>query len=149
MLFRSSEQVRLRQEGKRIVKFDDIPWDQSRQALIKVYSNVWLEPGLAAPGWNVFMQRIDKHSGRHIHQGGLAIYIVDGKGYSIVDGVRYEWQAGDLLILPIKPGGCDHQHFNENPDIPSHWIAIIFVPWREYVPDQSKQVETHPEWKEE
>lgn len=143
---RKSNLIRLRKEGKRLVRFDDIPWVQSRQAFTKHYSNPVFEDELAAPGWSAFMQRIYQHSGRHIHQGGLAIYVVDGKGYSVVDGVRHDWKAGDLLILPIKPGGSEHQHFNENPDEPSHWIALIFQPWRDYVADETRQVDTHPNW---
>lgn len=114
--------------------------------MIKYWSTPHLEDKMAAPGWTTFIQRITKHSGKHIHQGGVAIYIVDGKGYSIVDGVRYDWEAGDLIILPFKPGGVEHQHFNKEPDRPSHWIALIFHPWFYYTASHITQVETHPDW---
>ena len=43
-------------------------------------------------------------SGKHRHQGGLVIYVLEGKGYSIVDGERKDWEKGDLVLLPMKPG---------------------------------------------
>src|SRR5260221_11702636 len=34
-------------------------------------------------------------SQKHGHVNEAAFYILDGKGYEIHDGVKYEWQAGD------------------------------------------------------
>ena len=97
-------------------------------------------------GWLVFMHEILTHSGRHRHQGGLALFIVDGKGYTVVDGVRYDWEKGDLVILPVQPRGCVHQHFNLNPDGPSHFLALIpdFLRWQ--VRSKRQQLELHPDW---
>jgi gentisate 1,2-dioxygenase len=36
-------------------------------------------------------------------------YILDGKGYDIHDGKRYDWKAGDICIVH---NACVHQHFN-------------------------------------
>ena len=51
------------------------------------------------PGW---------HSGKHEH-GEEAIYIVEGEGFSIVNGVKYEWGKDSCLWMPF---GSQHQHFN-------------------------------------
>src|SRR5439155_811034 len=75
--------------------------------------------------WNVFVQDIRVHSGKHRHQGGLVIYIMEGEGYSVVDGERHDWEAGDLLLLPVKKGGVEHQHFNKDDAHPAKWIAFI------------------------
>ena len=50
----------------------------------------------------------DCHTGRHAH-GEEAIYIVDGAGFSIVDGTRYDWAKGSVIWIPF---GAQHQHFN-------------------------------------
>jgi gentisate 1,2-dioxygenase len=42
-----------------------------------------------------------------------------------MDGVRLDWEAGDLMILPLKPGGVEHQHFNADPNEPCKWLAFI------------------------
>ncbi len=134
-------------KGKRLVKWKtDTYWEQNRQALCRYWTSPANWDERAAPGWNVFMQRVLKQSGKHTHQGGLPIYVVEGKGYSVVDGVRYDWKKGDLLILFFKPGGTEHQHFNEDPDKPPVWIALRFLPFSDYAGGQIKQVETHPDW---
>ncbi len=51
------------------------------------------------PSWN---------TGKHSH-GEEAIYIVQGKGCTVMDGHRYDWDAGSCLFMPY---GSAHQHFN-------------------------------------
>ena len=36
-------------------------------------------------------------------------YIISGKGYDIHDGKRFDYEAGDVIIVE---NGCVHQHFN-------------------------------------
>ena len=48
------------------------------------------------------------HTGQHEH-GEEGIYIVEGEGCSIVNGVRYDWKEGAVLWMPF---GSQHQHFN-------------------------------------
>jgi gentisate 1,2-dioxygenase len=43
------------------------------------------------------------------HQGGLVIYVLEGegaegRGYTILDDERYEWEAGDVMTLPLRQG---------------------------------------------
>ncbi len=141
-----SDNIRRRGEGKVVVKGSQLTWEQNRQGLVKFYSYDTIWNTLAAPGWRIFMNLIKKHGGKHVHQGGLAIYVVDGKGYSVVDGVKYPWEEGDLLILPVKPKGCEHQHFNELPDKPAIWLAFIFTPMRDPALEEPLQREDHPDW---
>jgi len=47
-------------------------------------------------------------SQKHGHQNDAMFYILEGKGYEIHDGERYDWEAGDVVI--VRPG-CVHQHF--------------------------------------
>lgn len=135
-----------RRKGKVLVKYKDCPWFQSKQALLKYYTSPANMDELASPGWAVFHQRILNHSGKHVHQGGIPIFVLEGKGYSVVDGVRYNWKAGDLIVLPFKPGGVEHQHFNEDPNKPPQWIAYRYFPFADVFANDVKQVETHPDW---
>ena len=64
----------------------------------------------------------------HRHQGGTFIFILGGKGYSTVNGVRHDWEAGDLAILPMVPGGVAHQHFNFEPGVPALWMRVGYTP---------------------
>ncbi len=142
-----NEMVQNRAEGTVVLKGKEINFQQSRQGLsksyIRRYEN-WDKVG--TPGWTIFLQRIHKHSGKHVHQGGLAIYVLGGKGYTVVDGERYDWEEGDLIILPIKPGGAEHQHFNADPDQPAEWMAFIYETMRDIISMGRIQVEDHPDW---
>ena len=57
--------------------------------------------------WRIFVHDTKTHSGKHRHQGGLVIHVLKGKGYSIVDGERKDWEKGNLLPPPIRPGGVE------------------------------------------
>jgi gentisate 1,2-dioxygenase len=52
-------------------------------------------------------------------------YVLDGKGYDIHDGERYDYEAGDIVIVR---NGCVHQHFNANPDRPLKSLVIKTKP---------------------
>jgi quercetin dioxygenase-like cupin family protein len=45
----------------------------------------------------------------HGHQNEAAFYILEGAGYEIHDGIRYDWKAGDLAFVHVD---SVHQHFN-------------------------------------
>ncbi len=64
-------------------------------------------------------------SQKHGHVNEAAFYILDGKGYDIHDGVRYEWQAGDVAIVP---NNCVHQHNNADPYKPARALVIKSKP---------------------
>jgi quercetin dioxygenase-like cupin family protein len=45
----------------------------------------------------------------HGHQNEAAFYILEGKGYEIHDDQRYDWSAGDLVLVHTD---SVHRHFN-------------------------------------
>jgi quercetin dioxygenase-like cupin family protein len=49
----------------------------------------------------------------HGHQNEALLYVLEGRGHEIHDGRRYEWNAGDLVIIHAD---SVHQHFNADPD---------------------------------
>ncbi|MBI4329702.1 MAG: cupin domain-containing protein [Chloroflexi bacterium] len=138
--------IRRRVEGRVVIRGQGKEWEQSRQGFSKQLCSQDDWGTVGAPGWHIFVQKIRKHSGRHTHQGGLGLFVLDGKGYSVVDGVRYDWEEGDLILLPVKPGGCEHQHFNLHPEKPAVWMAWRFWPMRDPVEVYKTQQEEHPDW---
>ncbi|MFQ5826892.1 MAG: hypothetical protein ACE5IA_05995, partial [Dehalococcoidia bacterium] len=62
------------------------------------------------------------------------------------DGVRHDWEAGDLIILPVKQDGCEHQHFNLDPDKPSEWMAFIFTNYFDAMGNPMEQRGESPDW---
>lgn len=141
------EQLERKRLGKVIIKGKDAAWEQNPQALCKflLWDGVWDQVG--TPGWKLFVQKIENHSGRHTHQGGIALFVLEGKGYTVVDSVRYDWEEGDLIVLPIKPGGSEHQHFNVDGQGSSYWLSLIYNPMREQAAVELVQNADHPDWK--
>lgn len=49
----------------------------------------------------------------HGHQNEACFYILEGKGYEIHDGVRYDWEQDDFAIVHTD---CVHKHYNADPN---------------------------------
>ena len=64
-------------------------------------------------------------SQKHGHVNEAAFYILDGKGYEIHDGVRYDWQAGDVVVVH---NNCVHQHFNADSELPARALVMKTKP---------------------
>ncbi|HXQ52897.1 MAG TPA: cupin domain-containing protein [Stellaceae bacterium] len=134
--------------GRIVVRLEETKQELMRQGHLRFY----LDAGRTITdtplqNWAVFTHEVRSVSGRHRHQGGLIIYVIDGKGYSVVDGERVDWEKGDLLLLPLKPNGVEHQHFNVNPEKPALWMAFIHQGVREHVASEMTQSEPSSEWK--
>jgi hypothetical protein len=136
--------VERQRKGKIVLKGDERPWDMSRQGRLKWFLNPHLFSDTVLQDWFVFIHDVQTHSGKHIHQGGLALFVVEGQGYTVVDGVRHDWEKGDLILLPIRPGGVEHQHFNLHPGQGARWMAFIYLPHHNAVGSALVQKENAP-----
>lgn len=133
--------------AKIVVRRDERREEMTRQGRLRYYLNRTVLHDTVLKDWNVFTHELRTRSGKHRHQGGLAIYVVEGKGYTIVEGQRQDWESGDLILLPIQPGGVEHQHFNLNGETPSRWMAYIYKPFHDEVAHGMEQREEAPEFK--
>jgi len=134
--------------GRVVLRLEDCPQEQTRQGLLRPYLDPFLLPDTPLQHWAVFTHEIHTKSGKHRHQGGLVIYVIDGKGYSVINGERVDWEKGDLVLLPLEKGGVEHQHFNSDPAHPALWIAFIHFPLRDYVASEMTQLETAVDYRE-
>jgi mannose-6-phosphate isomerase-like protein (cupin superfamily) len=145
-LVRHIQEINERQEkGKVVIKPSDRQWELCRQGRILFYLNP-LFTDTALDEWYVFIHDIRTHSGKHRHQGGLALFVLEGEGYSTVNGERVDWEKGDLILLPLLPEGVEHQHFNRNPGKPCRWLAFIHAGIFEGVATELTQTELSPEY---
>jgi len=65
---------------------------------------------------------------RHRHPGEAILYVVQGRGYSIIDDRRQDWESGDALLVNRY---CWHQHFNADPERPA--IVIRMHMWESMI----------------
>ena len=101
--------------GQIVIRKAERPLFQSRQGKLRYYLEPLTHPNTPLQMWRVFTHEIHTKSGKHRHQGGLVIYVLEGKGYSVVEGERIDWEKGDLVLLPLNPNEVEHQHFNPIP----------------------------------
>ena len=68
------------------------------------------------------------HTGKHSH-GEEAIYILQGQGFSVLDGLRYDWETGSCLFMPY---GSAHQHFNTGGET-ARYVSVTAFPLERFV----------------
>ncbi len=135
--------------GKIVIRAKERPWHQSRQGFTRSYLSWHGMSDTAAEDWTCFIHDVKVHSGKHKHQGGIQLFVLDGAGYTVVDGKKVEWEKWDLVILPVKPNGCEHQHFNKVQGNPAKWMAFRYNPFARVLGNMFQQVEESPDWKGE
>jgi hypothetical protein len=118
------QQREKRKSAIQVVKESELPLENNRQGLMRWY----LHPAIddTALSTLFFFQQVippGSRSGKLQFQGGQVIFITEGRGHTLLDGVKYVWQAGDILNLPVKPQGIIVQHFNDDPDKPAMFVA--------------------------
>ncbi len=130
--------------GELLIRSDDLDFQETRQGLLKIYMSP-LKTDTTLRSWSVFVQHIRRQSGRHRHQGGIIIYVIEGEGMTEVNGEILEWQAGDLLLLPICPERCTHQHINKDASKGCKWVAFRHNAVRDYTANNIEQISNTPD----
>jgi hypothetical protein len=110
--------------GLQVIKEKELPLETNRQGLMRWY----MHPAIKDTALSVlmfFQQEIPpgSRSGRIKFQGGQVMMILEGQGYTTVDGVKHPWKAGDVVNLPLRSDGIIVQHFNSDPDKPAKFVA--------------------------
>jgi gentisate 1,2-dioxygenase len=124
-LMELGEKQRQRSKGMFVVKGSDIPVESNKHGLMQWY----MHPNLTDVSLNTklfYVQHIPpgSKSGRQQHPGGKIFYFWQGKGHTVMDGVKYEWVAGELLQLPLRRDGVIYQHFNDSDDEEALILAV-------------------------
>jgi len=75
----------------------------------------------------MFIAQIDPggRTGKHRHFNEAMIYILEGRGHSIIDGERYEWGQGDVISVPLYSW---HHHVNDDPVRPVRYLGVTNIP---------------------
>jgi hypothetical protein len=133
--------------GKIVIKANERPWYQCRQGLIKQYLSWHDMEDSAVTDWSCFVHDIKRHSGKHKHQGGFNLFVLEGEGITEVDDQTVEWEKWDLILLPVKPGGCVHKHYNKVEGKPAKWMAFKYNTFSQVLGSMFEQVENSPDYK--
>ncbi len=145
---------------KKIVHPEEMPWEMSRQGLLKHLLNEQMNTRMETV--DAYMQVIPpgSRSGKHRHLAEECLYVLEGRGYDLhqdcdveitdtyhwkaQDEVkRYEWEAGDVIYIPPN---TIHQHFNADPKRPVRLISAINRIYRYCGLNDLEQIENAPEY---
>ena len=98
--------------------------------------------------WSVWTHDIRSVSGKHRHQGGPVLFVLEGEGYTTMNGERFDWEEGDLVMIPLMPEQVEHQHFNTRAEGSSKWLAFVYMPFFNALGGEVVQRSVDPEWAE-
>lgn len=147
-------------QRKKIVKPEDMPWEMSRQGLLKHLLNEQMNTRIETV--DAYMQIIPpgSWSGKHRHLAEECLYVLEGTGYDLHQDCeveitntykwipqseikRYEWEAGDVIYIPPN---TIHQHFNLNSDQPVRLISATNRIFKWCGLNDLEQLEDAPEY---
>ena len=112
------------ERGIKIVRGDDLPWEVNRQGKMRWYMHP-AKDDTAIRSLVVYMQEIERggRSGKQASPGGIVHYMLDGKGYVVVNGKKHAWVKGDCVGLPVLSRTVEYQFFNTGKKRAARFIA--------------------------
>ena len=145
---------------KKIVRPEEMPWEMSRQGLLKHLLNEQMNTRMETV--DAYMQIVlpGSRSGKHRHLAEECLYVVEGQGYDLhqdcdveitdtyhwkpqAEVKRYEWEAGDVIYIPPN---TIHQHFNADPQRPARLISATNRIYKYCGLNDLEQLEDAPEY---
>ncbi len=145
---------------KKVVRPDEMPWEMSRQGLLKHLINEEMNTRMETV--DVYMQLIPpgSRSGKHRHLAEECLYVLEGRGYDLhqdcdveitdqfvwtpqVEVKRFDWEAGDYIYVPPN---TIHQHFNADPERPVRLVSSTARIFRQMGLNNLEQLEDAPEY---
>ena len=145
---------------KKIVRPEEMPWEMSRQGLLKHLLNEQMNTRMETV--DAYMQIVPpgSRSGKHRHLAEECLYVVEGCGYDLhqdcdveitdtyhwkpqAEVKRWEWEAGDVIYIPPN---TIHQHFNASGEKPVRLISAINRIYKYCGLNDLEQLEDAPEY---
>ena len=123
-LFELRDRQRASQQGAAwLIKGKDLPVERNRQGLMRWFLHPALN-NIALRSMLFFQQEIPPGGRTGVQRvpGGSVLYIISGRGHTLLDGEPHSWVAEDVVNIPIRIGGCVIQHVNDDPQEPAVFI---------------------------
>ena len=146
---------------KKIVQPADMPWEMSRQGILKHLLNEAMNTRMETV--DAYMQIIPpgSRSGKHRQLAEECLYVLEGRGWDLhqdcdveitdtyhwtpqAEIKRFEWEAGDVIYVPPN---TISQHFNASPDRPVRLISVVNRIFKASGLNDLEQIEDAPEYR--
>jgi len=120
-----NRQREARKTAVQVVRLSDLPLENNQHGLMRWYLHPAITDTILST-LSIYRQEIPPGSrtGRLKFQGGQVMFIVEGRGHTMLNGVKHAWEAGDVLNLPTRRDGIVVQHFNDDPDKLAAFLAV-------------------------
>lgn len=157
----ATEQKQREETLKKVVKSQDMPWENSPQGRIKHIMNEELDARFYS--LDCYIQELPPggRSGKHRHFAEECLYILEGRGYDLhwdasveireryhwswaSEPKRFEWEEGDCVYIPPN---TVHQHCNADPSKPARFISATNRTYKHLGYGDIEQLENAPEYK--
>jgi hypothetical protein len=114
-----------RASAVQVVRRRDLPRETNAQGLMRWYMHPAIKDIALSP-LSIFEQESPSRSrsGRLQFQGGQIIFVIEGEGYTVIDGVKHPWKTRDVLNLPLKKDGIIVQHFNTSEQLAARLLVV-------------------------
>ncbi|MGE3150519.1 MAG: cupin domain-containing protein [Pseudorhodoplanes sp.] len=117
-----------RVEGRIVIKKEEMVWEDDffvRSALV-----ISSMTGFKMRTLHSFIGEIlpGGKTGKHRHTSEAIMLGLAGKGYTVIEGKRYDWNEGDAIVMPAMAW---HQHFNASDDTTFRYYATSNYPLTE------------------
>ena len=146
---------------KKVVHPEDMPWELSRQGLLKHLINEKMNTRMETVDAYMLIIPPGSRSGKHRHLAEECLYVLEGRGYDLhqdceveitdtyhweaqAEVKRYEWEAGDVIYIPPN---TIQQHFNADAQRPVRLISAINRIYRHCGLNDLEQIEDAPEYR--
>jgi quercetin dioxygenase-like cupin family protein len=146
---------------RKIIRPEDMPWEMSRQGLLKHLINEQMNTRMETV--DAYMQIVPpgSRSGKHRHLAEECLYVLEGRGYDLhqdcdveitdtyhwtpqAEVKRFDWEAGDVIYIPPN---TIHQHFNADPERPVRLVSAINRIYKHCGLNDLEQLEDAPEYR--
>ncbi|MBI2305312.1 MAG: cupin domain-containing protein [Chloroflexi bacterium] len=146
---------------KKVVKAEEMPWENSPQGRIKHVMNE--TTGARVKTVDAFILELPPggRSGKHRHFAEECFFVLEGRGYDLhwdVDvelkdkyyrkaqdkSQRFDWEEGDCVYIPVN---TVHQHFNADAGKPARIICATNRAYRLVGYGDIEQLENAPDYK--
>lgn len=85
---------------------DGTAWDAIYMEYVNPYSGGPIMPTIGA---NAQLLRPGEHTQAHRHTMEVVYQVVEGSGYSVINGLRFNWEKNDIFVIPKW---AFHEHAN-------------------------------------
>ena len=96
-----------------LIRGDELPWEINAHGKMQWYLHPCI--AYAAVQTQIFYRQeipVGSRSGVQKNGGDVVFYMLEGEGYTELNGTRHSWKAGDVMTLPTYPEGVIFRHVN-------------------------------------